>query len=243
MTMSSQLQTIFLAFFVVFLANIETTTNASRCEKITIPFCKNLGYNHTIFPNNLDHETQEEARGDASEFTSLVDSQCSRDIVYFLCSLYAPVCTMMKAALPPCRSLCKSARYGCEDLMNNFGFRWPEKFSCDRFPRAGQSLCVGRNASSSSESTSKKTFKRSGKKTASQKLRQQKPCSSASGHGKLCCRLGRRAAKKGFYCNLKRKENTETRKSIKFRKTVIRKCSKYSSCFHSCCEARRQRHS
>lgn len=32
-----------------------------RCEAITVPMCRGVGYNLTSFPNGLDHDTQEEA--------------------------------------------------------------------------------------------------------------------------------------------------------------------------------------
>lgn len=32
-----------------------------RCQDITIPMCRGIGYNLTSFPNALDHDTQEEA--------------------------------------------------------------------------------------------------------------------------------------------------------------------------------------
>lgn len=32
-----------------------------RCEEITIPMCRGIGYNMTSFPNALDHDTQDEA--------------------------------------------------------------------------------------------------------------------------------------------------------------------------------------
>lgn len=32
-----------------------------RCEEITIPMCRGIGYNLTSFPNALDHDTQDEA--------------------------------------------------------------------------------------------------------------------------------------------------------------------------------------
>ncbi|KAI8123467.1 Frizzled-2 [Lucilia cuprina] len=33
----------------------------SRCEEITIPMCRGIGYNMTSFPNEMNHETQDEA--------------------------------------------------------------------------------------------------------------------------------------------------------------------------------------
>ncbi|XP_028394710.1 frizzled-7-like [Dendronephthya gigantea] len=214
----------------IFVVVSSVTLAKRRCEKIKIPFCKGLGYNTTIFPNNLDQDTQDEAKQSASEFTSLVKIQCSPEIALFLCALYAPVCTQMHKPLPPCRSLCQNARVGCEGLMNDYGFKWPDRFKCSNFPEHG--LCIGRNASSSSHETQKL---KPGKKVSVHKIRKKK-CAKESHDGKLCCKLGRRAAKKGYYCNLRKKDDNESRKTIRFRKLVIRKCSLHSSCFRSCCE-------
>jgi hypothetical protein len=138
---------IFLA--VLLISGAALARRRSRCEKIKIPFCKGLGYNTTIFPNNLDHDTQDEAKNSALELKVLAESECSPEIALFLCSLYVPVCTQMHKALPPCRPLCESARSGCEGLMNKFGFSWPERFDCQRFPAQG--LCVGRNSTTTSQ--------------------------------------------------------------------------------------------
>ena len=148
-----RLQGIHLVIVLTILLTVSLTLGKkrSRCEEIKIPFCKGLGYNTTIFPNNLAHDTQDEAKTSANEFTTLVESQCSPEIALFLCSLFAPVCTQMHKALPPCRSLCKNAREGCEGLMNKFGFVWPQRFECTQFPNDG--LCIGRNASNPNQQT------------------------------------------------------------------------------------------
>lgn len=36
-------------------------TRPRKCEEITIPMCRGIGYNHTYMPNQFHHETQEEA--------------------------------------------------------------------------------------------------------------------------------------------------------------------------------------
>ena len=215
---------------IVLISSVALAKRRSRCEKIKIPFCKGLGYNTTIFPNNLDHDTQDEAQTSAHEMKVLADTECSPEISLFLCSLYAPVCTQMGKALPPCRALCQTSRRGCEGLMNKFGYNWPERFECQKFPKHG--LCVGRNSSATSPQTKKL---KPGKRISAHKLR-QKRCAKESEEAKLCCKLGRRAAKKGYLCNLRNKVDEDSRKAIKFRKTVIRKCSRHSSCFRSCCE-------
>lgn len=121
-----------------------------RCEPITIPLCKDLQYNETIMPNLLNHQKQEDAGLEVHQFFPLVKVQCSPELQFFLCSMYAPVCTILDRALPPCRSLCVSARNGCEGLMNKFGFQWPESLECEQFPESGGTeICVGENTTQS----------------------------------------------------------------------------------------------
>ena len=116
-----------------------------RCEPITIPLCKGIAYNQTIFPNLMGNQNQEEAGLDVHQYYPLVKVSCSADIRFFLCAMYAPVCTILEDPLPPCRELCLSARRGCEDLMKQFGFPWPAGFECNKFPPAKSELCVGDN--------------------------------------------------------------------------------------------------
>lgn len=124
-----------------------------RCERITIPFCLDIAYNETIMPNLLNHQRQEDAGLEVHQFFPLVKVKCSPVLQFFLCSMYAPVCTILDRPLPPCRSLCLASRQGCEALMMKFGFPWPENLDCERFPERStpEVLCVGdsNNVSSS----------------------------------------------------------------------------------------------
>uniref|UniRef100_A0A3Q0RPE9 Frizzled class receptor 7a n=1 Tax=Amphilophus citrinellus TaxID=61819 RepID=A0A3Q0RPE9_AMPCI len=116
------------------------------CQPISIPLCTDIAYNQTIMPNLLGHTNQEEAGLEVHQFYPLVKVQCSLDLKFFLCSMYAPVCTVLDQAIPPCRSLCERARQGCEALMNKFGFQWPERLRCENFPIHGAGeICVGQN--------------------------------------------------------------------------------------------------
>ncbi|KAM5157869.1 frizzled-1 [Mantella aurantiaca] len=118
------------------------------CQPIAIPLCTDIAYNQTIMPNLLGHTNQEDAGLEVHQFYPLVKVQCSPELKFFLCSMYAPVCTVLEQALPPCRSLCERARQGCEALMNKFGFQWPESLRCEKFPVNGAGeLCVGQNTS------------------------------------------------------------------------------------------------
>uniref|UniRef100_A0A5S6Q6D3 Frizzled-1 n=1 Tax=Trichuris muris TaxID=70415 RepID=A0A5S6Q6D3_TRIMR len=121
----------------------------SKCEPITIPLCQDIEYNMTIFPNLLNHAKQEDAGLEVHQFFPLVKVRCSADLKFFLCTMYAPVCTVLEEPIPPCRHLCLSAKNGCETLMNRFGFQWPDTLNCEKFPEEG--LCVGENKTHSTQ--------------------------------------------------------------------------------------------
>ena len=37
------------------------TDHEKRCEEITVPMCRNIGYNSTSMPNQFHHDSQDEA--------------------------------------------------------------------------------------------------------------------------------------------------------------------------------------
>lgn len=123
----------------------------NKCEPITISICKNIPYNMTIMPNLLGHTRQEEAGYEVFQFAPLVKVGCSPDLQFFLCLLYVPLCTILDHPIPPCRSLCESAR-ACETVMKNFRIDWPENLECSKFPQDGAgTLCVGQNNTSDND--------------------------------------------------------------------------------------------
>uniref|UniRef100_A0A182JJ15 Uncharacterized protein n=1 Tax=Anopheles atroparvus TaxID=41427 RepID=A0A182JJ15_ANOAO len=72
----------------------EEIQHQTRCEPITIPFCTGIQYNQTIMPNLVGHTKQEEASLEVHQFVPLVNINCSPDLKFFLCLLYAPACTI-----------------------------------------------------------------------------------------------------------------------------------------------------
>ncbi|XP_041374277.1 frizzled-5-like [Gigantopelta aegis] len=119
-----------------------------KCQEISIPMCKGIGYNYTYMPNQFNHETQEEAGLEVHQFWPLVEIQCSPDLKFFLCSMYAPICvTNYKKPLPACRSVCERAKAGCAPLMRQYGFAWPERMDCKPLPQYGDKefLCMDAN--------------------------------------------------------------------------------------------------
>lgn len=138
------------------LSSIETSHN--KCEPITISICKNIPYNTTIMPNLFGHTRQEDAGYEVYQYAPLVKMNCSPDLQFFLCLLYVPLCTILDQPIPPCRSLCESARK-CETVMRNFRIDWPENLECSKFPEDGTGkLCVGHNNSNDNDSVTKSTF-------------------------------------------------------------------------------------
>lgn len=66
--------------------------DAAHCEPITVPMCQNLEYNMTSMPNQFEHASQSEAAADAHQFWALVEFNCARELKFFLCSMYTPIC-------------------------------------------------------------------------------------------------------------------------------------------------------
>lgn len=123
-----------------------------KCEPISISICMDIPYNATIMPNMLGHTRQEEAGLEVYQFAPLVKIDCSPDLQFFLCLVYVPLCTILDHPIPPCRSLCESARL-CETVMRTFDFDWPENLECSKFPEAGgEEICVSQNATNASPS-------------------------------------------------------------------------------------------
>jgi frizzled 5/8 len=128
-----------------------------RCEEITIPMCRGIGYNMTKFPNEMNHETQEEAGLEVHQFWPLVEIKCSQDLKFFLCSMYTPICIEdYHKPLPVCRSVCERARKGCEPIMEKYSFKWPERMICENLPRLGDpdNLCMEHPSYSEEEHSS-----------------------------------------------------------------------------------------
>lgn len=128
-------------------------SNEPRCQEMNIEFCQNVGYNRTMLPNIMNHHTQQDIITEINVFDPLLRLNCSPDIRLFLCAVYAPTCFDQDTdpiSLPPCRSLCESARQGCSDRVREFAQSWPPILSCDKFPdgpKADQ-MCVGKDTGS-----------------------------------------------------------------------------------------------
>ncbi|XP_043474884.1 frizzled-4-like [Leptopilina heterotoma] len=116
----------------------------TKCERLSVSFCRGLGYNLTSMPNFMGHENQLQAERGLQQFMPLVHNNCSKHLMIFFCAVFAPVCSE-NLAIPPCKPLCLSVRRACEPVLSRFNLPWLNILDCDRFPEAkfsGNTLCV-----------------------------------------------------------------------------------------------------
>ncbi|KAL3889855.1 hypothetical protein ACJMK2_002182 [Sinanodonta woodiana] len=105
-----------------------TTSAADLCEVTLLQDCANKGFNFTMFPNHLDEMNQSLAMETyVMLLQTTAQSQCSPDVMYFICSVQFPLCHggILKK---PCRRLCNDVVNACPDLSY---------FQCDIFPEDG----------------------------------------------------------------------------------------------------------
>ncbi|XP_074595333.1 frizzled-5-like [Brevipalpus obovatus] len=130
---------------ILFTSFLIIQAHEKKCEEITVPMCRGIGYNMTVMPNQFHQEKQEEAGLEVHQFWPLVQIKCSNDLQFFLCSIYTPICMDdYHESLPACRSVCERAKHGCLPVMKKYGFQWPEHMDCKNFPLFGnpESLCM-----------------------------------------------------------------------------------------------------
>lgn len=114
-----------------------------KCEAISTLICENVSYNFTTFPNEMNHQTQTEAHTKIIRFSWLIDLECSRDIRFFVCSVYMPICMdNYHKPLKPCRSVCQRTYNECIQYWDALGFEWPTEMDCERFPDDTHDICV-----------------------------------------------------------------------------------------------------
>uniref|UniRef100_A0A670Y031 Secreted frizzled related protein 4 n=1 Tax=Pseudonaja textilis TaxID=8673 RepID=A0A670Y031_PSETE len=120
----------------------------SPCEPVRIQMCRYMPWNMTRMPNHLHHSTQENAVLAIEQYQELVDFGCSPVLSFFLCAMFAPICTVefLHDPIKPCKSLCQRARDGCEPLMKRYNHSWPEGLSCEELPVYDRGVCIAPEA-------------------------------------------------------------------------------------------------
>lgn len=120
--------------------NNNNNNSCSRCEPISLELCMNLPYNLTSYPNYLGHLSQRESSvsWESSLFPALVQTGCYQYLMFYACTLLVPKCDPVSLQkVPPCRSLCRTAKEKCESVLGIVGLQWPEDSDCSQFPEEG----------------------------------------------------------------------------------------------------------
>ncbi|XP_067418618.1 secreted frizzled-related protein 4 [Emydura macquarii macquarii] len=127
---------------------VSVGVRGAPCEAVRIPMCKSMPWNITRMPNHLHHSTQENAVLAIEQYQELVDINCSPVLSFFLCAMYAPICTLefLHDPIKPCKSVCQRARDGCEPIMKRYNHSWPESLACDDLPVYDRGVCISPEA-------------------------------------------------------------------------------------------------
>ncbi|KAK3531389.1 hypothetical protein QTP70_018189 [Hemibagrus guttatus] len=113
----------------------EEEESETACEPIRMSMCRDLGYNVTRMPNLVGNVLQADAELQLSTFTPLIQYGCAKQLRFFLCSVYAPMCTeKVPELIGPCGSMCLSVQRKCLPVLQEFGFSWPDLLNCSLFP-------------------------------------------------------------------------------------------------------------
>ncbi|XP_056374408.1 secreted frizzled-related protein 4 [Hyla sarda] len=130
------------------LLELGTGVQPAPCETVRIPMCKEMPWNITRMPNHLHHSTQENAVLAIEQYQELVDINCSPVLSFFLCAMYAPICTLefLHDPIKPCKSVCQRAKDGCEPIMKRYNHSWPENLACDDLPIYDRGVCISPEA-------------------------------------------------------------------------------------------------
>ena len=113
----------------------EGAESVRACEPIRFDMCRGLGYNVTGMPNLVGHRDQQDASLQLQTFTPLIQYGCSKQLSFFLCSVYLPMCTeKVIHPIGPCRPICENVKRRCQPVLNEFGYPWPTALNCSTFP-------------------------------------------------------------------------------------------------------------
>ncbi|XP_063704852.1 uncharacterized protein LOC134834199 [Culicoides brevitarsis] len=108
-----------------------------KCEAMTLPYCRSMGYNITTYPNYLGHANIDAVKEDLISFRDLVDAECYRQAYDFVCRVLQPPCIERVPLEPYPAPIC---RQYCQDFWAGCGERIPQRLKklldCEKFPES-----------------------------------------------------------------------------------------------------------
>lgn len=81
-------------------------------------------------------------------FPACSGTGCSPDLLFFLCAMYAPICTIdfQHEPIKPCKAVCERAKSGCEPVMKRYNHSWPDNLACSELPLYDRGVCISPEA-------------------------------------------------------------------------------------------------
>ena len=88
------------------------------------------------------------------QFKTLIDTNCSHQLRFFLCSMFVPMCSeKVSDPIPSCQSVCFEARDSCRPVLQTVNLDWPPSLNCSRLP---VKLCMDPSGADGSSAPPKK---------------------------------------------------------------------------------------
>lgn len=134
----------------IFCTDFITTVSGTKCEPMKVEKCRGMPWTLTHMPNLVHHSSQKNADLVLSQFDPLLQLPGSHSLLFFLCSMFTPMCFQhgdeYPRVVPPCRSICEEARNRVEPIMRKHNVSWPEALNCDDLPEYHRGMCIEPNA-------------------------------------------------------------------------------------------------
>ena len=149
--MNALLLSLVLCVAPLFGAGNPVPSDRQQCEEIQIDWCKSLPYNRTRLPNSYEHDTQAAVNRTLWDLAQRINGIiCSEDLLFFVCSLYLPICLesqAIKKAINPCRSVCEKVQGDCQAAVKSIAgvesasVAFPE-FECEKLEVYDKGVCL-----------------------------------------------------------------------------------------------------
>ena len=150
---------LFIMFVICFLATVIVVDGwaeihtKDKCQKIVVPLCQTNAskYDQTRLPNFIKFTNQMQVKTltDRKELQDLVKTKCSKDFVFFVCSVLLPICitdseeaNIQNMIIPPCRSLCENVYNDCIQSIEKLNITWPSYLNCSGLLDHDEGVCI-----------------------------------------------------------------------------------------------------
>ena len=71
---------------------------------------------------------------------------CFEDLLFFVCTLFNPICFKNHPNVLPCRSECRAVKKQCKDTINKSQLKWPALMNCNNLPEYETAVCLTRES-------------------------------------------------------------------------------------------------